>query len=276
MYQNEQIKQGIVTASPHNPESLVMAEPKNKLLVDSVAHITRLSALDTVRARIALAVEHGLLQPAERLPHDEDIADALDVSVTTARRALEKLAEEGLVVRRRGKAGGTFVSDAPLGHVVSAVSSYNADSTTINRLIDERALIETALVSGACAHPNKAHFDVLRQHIDEASQATDWAAYHRADALFHLGLVDASGMEWARDVHSEVLRQLYRYFLPYPIEYLQESNAEHRRMLDAMISGDTVRAAHECQSHIRILHSTMFIGLSKRGAHSPAGTGSLA
>ena len=92
MYQNEQIKQGIVKASPHNPESLVMAEPKNKLLVDSVAHITRLSALDTVRARIALAVEHGLLQPAERLPHNEDIADALDVSVTTARRALEKLA----------------------------------------------------------------------------------------------------------------------------------------------------------------------------------------
>jgi hypothetical protein len=43
-----------------------------------------------------------------------------------------------------------------------------------------------------------------------------------------------------------------------------------------MISGDTVRATHECQSHIRILHNTMFTGLSKSGTHSPAGTGTFA
>lgn len=264
MYQNEQIKQGMVKTAVPRAGSEMSVEPKNKLLNDSVAHVTRLSAVDTVRARIALAIDHGLLRPSERLPSDDAIADALDVSIMTARRALEKLAREGLVVRRRGKSGGTFVSDDPPVHVVSAVSSYNADSKTIDRLIDERALIETALVSSACAQPNGPSFDVLQQHIDAASSATDWAAYHRADELFHLGLVDASGMEWAREIHSEVLRQLYRYFVPYPIEYLQESNAEHQRILDAMRAGDTVRASRECQLHIRILHDTMFTGLSKR------------
>ena len=269
MYQNERIKQVILKVLANSPESRVMADPKNKLLIDSVAHITRLSAVDTVCARIALAIEHGLLRPAERLPHDQDIAEALDVSVITARRALEKLAKEGLVVRRRGKTGGSFVSDDPLGHVVSAVSSYNADSKTINRLIDERALVETALVSAASSNPKKQHIDVLQQHIDTASSATDWAAYHRADALFHLGLVEASGMEWARDAHSEILRQLYQYFVPYPIEYLQESNLEHQRILDAIISGDTPVAIKECQSHILVLHDTMFTGLGKgHGAKS--------
>lgn len=245
-----------------------MADPKNQLLIDSVAHITRLSAVDTVCARIALAIEHGLLRPAERLPQDQDIADALDVSVTTARRALEKLAKEGLVVRRRGKTGGSFVSDDPLGHSVSAVSSYNADSKTINRLIDERALVETALVSAACSNPKKQHLDLLQQHINVASSATDWAAYHRADALFHFGLVDASGMEWARGIHSEILQQLYRYFVPYPIEYLRESNLEHQRILDAITSGDTAVAIKECQSHILILHDTMFTGLGKSQGHN--------
>jgi len=264
MYQNERIKQVILKVFANSPESRVMADPKNKLLIDSVAHITRLSAVDTVCARIALAIEHGLLRPAERLPHDQDIAEALDVSVITARRALEKLAKEGLVVRRRGKTGGSFVSDNPIGHVVSAVSSYNADSKTINRLIDERALVETALVVAASSNPKKQNLNVLQQHIDMASSATDWATYHRADALFHLGLVEASGMEWARDTHSEILRQLYRYFVPYPIEYLRESNLEHQRILDAIISGDTPLAIKECQSHILILHDTMFTGLGKR------------
>ena len=241
-----------------------MAELKNTLLNESVAHVNRLSAVDTVRARIALAVEHGLLRPGERLPSDEAIADGLDVSVMTARRALVKLAGEGIVVRRRGKVGGTFVADSPPEHAVAAVSSYNADSRTIDRLIDERALIETALVSGACAHPHPDEFDVLQHHIDQASAATNWAAYHRADEMFHLGLIDASGMEWARDIHTQTLRQLYRYFVPYPIEYLQESNAEHQRILDAMRAGDTPRATAECQAHIRILHETMFTGLNRR------------
>lgn len=241
-----------------------MLEPKNKLLNDSVAHVNRLSAVDTVRARIALAIEHGLLRPGERLPGDEAIADGLDVSVMTARRALVRLAGEGLVVRRRGKTGGTFVADAPPADVVSAVSSYNADLTTVDRLIDQRALIETALVNGACHRAATSHVDVLQHYIDQGFSATDWTGFHRADEQFHLALVDASGMEWARDIHSEVLRQLYRYFVPYPIEYLQESNAEHQRILDAIKAGDTSRATAECQAHISVLHETMFTGLNKR------------
>ena len=42
----------------------------------AVAGITRLSAVDTVRARIALAVELGLLAPGEQLPSDAAVAAA--------------------------------------------------------------------------------------------------------------------------------------------------------------------------------------------------------
>lgn len=42
--------------------------------------IRRLSAQDTVRARIALAVDLGLLEPGERLPGNDSVASALDVS----------------------------------------------------------------------------------------------------------------------------------------------------------------------------------------------------
>src|ERR1700704_2788848 len=75
--------------------------------------IRRLSALDTVRARIALAVDLGLLTPGERLPASDQIAQALDVGEITVRRALVSLCEDGLLERRRGRNGGTLVAEHP-------------------------------------------------------------------------------------------------------------------------------------------------------------------
>lgn len=49
-----------------------------------------------------MAVSLGLLKPGERLPDQEYVALALSVSPVTARRALTSLAEQGVVVRRRG------------------------------------------------------------------------------------------------------------------------------------------------------------------------------
>ena len=240
------------------------SDVSNTLQSGVVSHITRLSAVDTVRARIALAVNFGLMQPGERLPSDESIAEALDVSVMSARRALATLASDGLVVRRRGKTGGTFVADEPPRNAVDAVSLYNADENTVDRLIDERTLIETALVTSACVRATPHSLDTLQSYIDQAAAADNWASYHRADEQFHLALVEASGLEWARPVHADVLNRLYQYFLPYPIEYLKESNAEHQRILDAIRRGDTDSAITECHNHIHVLHETMFTGLHKR------------
>ena len=76
--------------------------------------IRRLSALDTVRARIALAVDLGLLAPGERLPPTDQIAAALGVSEITARRALVSLCADGVLERRRGRSGGTLVAERPV------------------------------------------------------------------------------------------------------------------------------------------------------------------
>ena len=241
-----------------------MTELRNPLRDHAVARITRLSAVDTVRARIAIAIELGLLRPGERLPGDEEIAASLDVSVITARRALERLQKDGLVQRRRGKAGGSFVVENPPTDVVDVSEVYRGDKITVDRLIDQRTLIETALVSAAALQPRSEALAELQGYIDDASHATSWADYHLADEKFHLALVGASGLEWAETQHREVLTSLYRYFVPYPIEYLRESNDEHQRMLDAIKRGDVGTAVTECQAHIQVLHHTMYTGLKSR------------
>lgn len=102
------------------------------------AAVTRLSAVDTVRARVLLSIEHALLAPGSKLPHTELLAAGLEVSVITARRALESLVDDGVLERRRGRGGGTFVAADPPTINDSSVTAYRADADAILRLIDQR------------------------------------------------------------------------------------------------------------------------------------------
>src|SRR4029453_9590116 len=69
----------------------------------------------------------GQLEAGERVPSEKELAKQFNVSRITTKKALESLAQEGLITRMRGK--GSFVSKAKLGHslVNSAESIENHD-----------------------------------------------------------------------------------------------------------------------------------------------------
>jgi GntR family transcriptional regulator len=55
------------------------------------------------------AIENGVIAPEDALPPERDLAEMLGVSRITVRKAIDALAEEGLLVRKQGS--GTFVSN---------------------------------------------------------------------------------------------------------------------------------------------------------------------
>jgi GntR family transcriptional regulator len=66
---------------------------------------------------IAALIDSGNLQPGDPLPAEPALARKLEISRSTLRRALRRLEEEGLIVRRHGI--GTFVSTRP--HLTSGL-----------------------------------------------------------------------------------------------------------------------------------------------------------
>lgn len=64
-----------------------------------------------VRATVLERIESGALQPGDRLPTEQVLADELGIHRLTLRRALEELAREGVLHARQGI--GTFVSARP-------------------------------------------------------------------------------------------------------------------------------------------------------------------
>ena len=51
----------------------------------------------------------GAFVPGQRLPSERELAASLDVSRTTVREAISRLAATGFVEVRRGRNGGAFV-----------------------------------------------------------------------------------------------------------------------------------------------------------------------
>ncbi len=76
-------------------------------------------------------LRHGIesleFPPGRRLPSERELADTYDVSRITVRQALDLLAREGLIRRRRGRLGGTFVADgAATPKTVKLTGSFDA------------------------------------------------------------------------------------------------------------------------------------------------------
>ncbi|MCE7011053.1 FCD domain-containing protein [Kibdelosporangium philippinense] len=227
------------------------------LSTPALTGIRRLSALDTVRARIALAVELGLLQPGEPLPPGPEIARALGVGEPTVRRALESLCADGVLERRRGRGGGTLVAANPVRGTVAEINAYTDATAEVHELIDHRLALESGLVHLAALRRSDADVVALHELVDGMENAHCWAEFHDLDARFHRTVIAASGLPSAVARYDDLMRDLYRYYLPYPIEYLLESNREHDELVTAIEHRDPAAAVAVTCKHVEVLHQTM-------------------
>jgi len=67
-----------------------------------------------IEDRLAEAIAAGELRAGDRLPPERELAEGIGVSRMTLRQALDSLERRGMVVRARGRRGGTFVAAAKI------------------------------------------------------------------------------------------------------------------------------------------------------------------
>ncbi|GDY78869.1 hypothetical protein SAV31267_083540 [Streptomyces avermitilis] len=168
--------------------------PTTGLTALELSGVRRLSALEAVRARIALAVDLGLLSPGERLPGTAQIARALDVSEITARRALVSLCGDGVLERRRGRNGGTLVAAHPTPGTVLTTETYRTATDAVHRLIDHRLALECGIAHLASVRASGEDLSELQEIVEEMDRAPSWAEFHGCDERFHLRLAEATGV----------------------------------------------------------------------------------
>jgi DNA-binding FadR family transcriptional regulator len=143
---------------------------------------------DVVARRLGQAIRLGLLIDGERLPNETQLAAQMGVATVTLREALSTLRERGLVVTRRGRAGGTFVrapADArePLRHF---------GVHELQELGDQRAAISGAAAKLAAERALDEEVRRLEEQVDRLAEATGAGERRRADTLLTIGIAAAA------------------------------------------------------------------------------------
>ena len=184
---------------------------------------------ELIRSRIALQVRLGVLAPGERLPDTGVIAEELGMSEMTVRRALETMCQDGLLDRRRGRVGGTFVATN-----WDAIVAAFRDEEQAASLEDFHLLLECGLVARS-ADELPADWDSgLRLVVDEMNATVDHAELLRLETCFHLGLAEALGHGMAGEEVADLLGQLCLLTAVPDAGRLQEANKHHADLLAAL------------------------------------------
>jgi DNA-binding FadR family transcriptional regulator len=190
-----------------------------------------------------------LLSPGSQLPPERDLAEQLRISRSTLRQALTTLVQSGHLVSVRGRAGGTFVAEAPpLAEDVGAEPLGDE----ARAVLDQRVAIETGSTVLAAERAEEEDLRRLEGLVSRMDEAEAFEYYRRADVRFHIGVAEAARSPRLATAMTEVQGQMSDLIarIAHPEEVLARSNAQHRRLIAFLRKRDAARAVGLMREHI--------------------------
>lgn len=201
---------------------------------------------ELVRSRIALHVRLGRLAPGDRLPDAGVIADELGMSEITVRRALETMCQDSLLDRRRGRTGGTFISQ---GWDVVAVAFHDREQAA--SLEDFHLLLECGLTARRAGDLPADRLGDLRGLVEEMDATEDLAALLRLETRFHLALAEALGDDVLGEQVADLLGRLCLLSDSPSLAAMKARNRCHADLLAALRLGRLDAAVEALKVHQR-------------------------
>jgi DNA-binding FadR family transcriptional regulator len=233
------------------------------------------NAFEITVARLVQAIKLGMVADGDRLPPERELAERLNVSRVTLREAIGALRDAGYLESRRGRSGGNFVvygsralAGAGAGSASSAggrtlagagsASSAGDDPAELARemgpALDDALDFRRVLEPGAAALAATRTLSAAdRQALVGALAATRERGPTRRvnDSRLHLAIAAASGSPSLHGCVADVQLTLDRLLAAIPVipRNLDHSDAQHDRIVDAILHGDSAAARAAMEEH---------------------------
>lgn len=196
------------------------------------------------RGDIRDALEQDILtgrsRPGEKLD-EQALARRFDVSRTPVREALQQLASVGLIDLKPNR--GAFVREVSIGELIQMFEVMAELEGMAGRLAARRAgegaILRIRELLAAC---------------ETAAASRDTDAYYAENGRFHAAIYEACGNAFLASEASRLHQRLkaYRRLQLRVPKRMEQSLAEHRRIVEAIERGDAALAERELKDHIAI------------------------
>ena len=203
---------------------------------------------DTV-ARLLQTIRLGVLRPGESLPPERELATRLGVSRDTVREAIKSLADAGYLVARRGRYGGTFLSDELPEHTDG---HRGVTRTEIDDALRLREILEVGAARMAATRTLTASDrEVLWSRLTEVRDAKP-EDYRRLDSRLHLAIAEAAGSPSLVPLVAENRMRLNGFLDQIPLlsRNIAHSDEQHEAIVMAILAGDCEAAAVAMRAHV--------------------------
>ena len=208
---------------------------------------------DAVVRRLAEGIRLGLLVADEHLPSESDLAESFGVSPVTIREALTTLREQGLVVTRRGRGGGSFVRDVR-GEASELLRDRlrEVSPSDLRDLADHYVAISGTSALLAAYRAGEQEVALITASVSELERASDAAGRRRAESRFQVEL--AAAAQSPRLTRATITLQSEVGPLLWLATASDADRSEvlrrHREVLAAVVAGDGTRARSHAVAHI--------------------------
>lgn len=199
--------------------------------------LRRVSTPEAVANQIASDILDGHLIPGEEL-REVELSERFGVSRSSLREAITELAYRGLIDRQPHK----------------SVRVATLSETDLADLMRVRALLESDAIRTLAE--NRETWPSMERLIDSLSSlsnSAEWSVLAEWDIEFHRALVRAAGSHRLTRTHDALVDEMRLLFAVAPRRHyynVPEMEAEHRALVNAIVTGDPDQAEHQLRAHL--------------------------
>ncbi|MFH1154706.1 MAG: FadR/GntR family transcriptional regulator [Pseudomonadota bacterium] len=213
---------------------------------------------DQVFDQIRELIFRGKLKPGERLMPERELAEALAVSRTTIRDAIQRLAAMGLIVQKQGQ--GTFVKTYEETQESVLARAMKIQDASLEDLLEVRMGLECNAAALASQRADESDLTAMAQSIEEMkSEIASGRLGTEADTSFHMAVAYAV----KNPLHLLIMRNFYDYLF-YGIrenlaslyedpKNIEEIVRQHTLIYEAVTSRDSFKSYTAMKEHINFV-----------------------
>lgn len=210
---------------------------------------------DQVFDQIRELIYRGKLKPGEKMLTERELAEAMKVSRTTIRDAIQRLVTMGLIDQKQGK--GTFVKSIDAALENPLAKAMKAQNASLDDLLEVRMGLECNAAALAAKRADGTDIAAMEQTIHEMqTEINSGRLGTEADTAFHMAIAYAA----KNPLHILIMRNFYDYLflgisenltcLYEDPENIQKILRQHRAILTSIKSRDPYKANTSMGEHI--------------------------